>query len=302
MIEELFGDFLLFFAPELYGHIDFGKKPDFLDKELFQEVMDKKKGRRFADQLAKVRLKNGTEQWILIHVEIQSRKEQEFPERMFRYFYRIYDRYQEKIVAIAVHTSPSNNAVPEHFTYNYFDTQLHYSYRNYRTESYADDELEQSDNLFSKVILASKVLHQTKDENHQRYLFKRKLMRELFRNPNYSRTAVQAVFHFIDYLLQLPEAYTKQLSEEFRPIIREETELMELYNRENASPTIKNAFDLELERGIEQGIERGIEQGLEQGVKKVVLEMLKKGLATDLIMEVTHLEESEIEKLREMLQ
>lgn len=47
-------------------------------------------------------------------------------------------------------------------------------------------------------------------------------------------------------------------------MIREETELTKLYYRENASPTIKNAFDLELERGREQEIE----QGLEQGVKK----------------------------------
>ena len=88
-------------------------------------------------------------------------------------------------------------------------------------------------------------------------------MREIIRNKDYSRTAVQAVFHFIDYLLQLPKAYTKQLSEEIRPIIREETELMELYNKENASPTILNAFDLELEKGIKQGIEAGLEQGIE---------------------------------------
>ncbi|WP_339254342.1 hypothetical protein NSQ43_07315 [Sporosarcina sp. FSL W8-0480] len=127
-------------------------------------------------------------------------------------------------------------------------------------------------------------------------------MRELIRNKNYSRTAIQAVFHFIDYLLQLPEAYTKKLSNEIRPIIREETELMELYNKENASPTIKNAFDLEWERGVQQGLEQGLEKGLEQGVKKVVLEMLRKGTPTEFIAEVTHLEKEEIEKMREMLQ
>ncbi len=74
---------------------------------MFQEVTDKKKGRRFADQLVKVQLKNGEEQWILIHIEVQSKNETVFPERMFQYFYRIYDRYQEKIVAMTIHTSPS---------------------------------------------------------------------------------------------------------------------------------------------------------------------------------------------------
>ncbi|MCG7333685.1 hypothetical protein MHZ95_00170 [Sporosarcina sp. ACRSM] len=73
---------------------------------------------------------------------------------------------------------------------------------------------------------------------------------------------------------------------------------MELYNKENASPTIKNAFDLEWEKGVQQGLE----QGLVQGVKKVVLEMLRRGTPTEFIAEVTHLEKEEIEKMREMLQ
>lgn len=43
VIGELFEDFLLFFAPELHTLIDFNQEPDFLDKELFQEVADRKK-------------------------------------------------------------------------------------------------------------------------------------------------------------------------------------------------------------------------------------------------------------------
>lgn len=73
---------------------------------------------------------------------------------------------------------------------------------------------------------------------------------------------------------------------------------MELYNKEKASPTIKNAFDLEWEKGVQQGLE----QGLEQGVKKVVVEMLRKGTSSDFIAEVTHMDKEEIEKMREMLQ
>ena len=156
VIGDLFEDFLLFFAPELHKHIDFGIEPDFLDKELFQEVMDKQKGRRFADQLVKVHLKNGEKKWILVHVEVQSKNEAEFPERMFQYFYRIYDQHREKIVAIAVHTSLNKSGKLEHFEYDYFGTHLHYSYTNNRTEDYQDEELERSDKLFSKIVLAAK--------------------------------------------------------------------------------------------------------------------------------------------------
>lgn len=49
VIGELFEDFLLFFAPELHEKVDFAQAVEFLDAELFQEVVDEKKGRRYAD-------------------------------------------------------------------------------------------------------------------------------------------------------------------------------------------------------------------------------------------------------------
>ena len=61
VIGELFEDFLLFFAPAFHAQVDFSKAPDFLQQELFQEIMDEKKGRRMADQLVKVYLVDGEE-------------------------------------------------------------------------------------------------------------------------------------------------------------------------------------------------------------------------------------------------
>lgn len=286
VIGDLFEDFLLFFNPKLHQLINFSQEPDFLDKELFQEVVDEQKGKRYADRLAKVRLKNGEEKWILIHIEVQGKNETEFPERMFQYFYRIYDRHQEKIVAMAVHTSPNKSEMLEQFKYDYFGTRLYYSYNNYRIEEYSDVELERSDNIFSKVVLAAKAMHKTRDEDHQRYLFKRKLMREVVRNQNYSRTKVQAVLHFIDYLLRLPETYMKQLSEEIGPMIREEKGLMELYNKENASPTVIHSFREELERGIEQSVQ------LEK--KNIAKKLILQNMPLETIVEVTGLSLEEI--------
>src|SRR5690606_37133022 len=67
VIGDVFERFLQFFAPIL-----------FLQQELFQEVVDSKKGRRMADQLVKVHLKDGQEIWILVHVEVQSDNEEDF--------------------------------------------------------------------------------------------------------------------------------------------------------------------------------------------------------------------------------
>lgn len=303
IIGELFEEFLLFFIPELHAEVDFSIAPEFLDKELFQEVVDEKKGRRYADRLAKIRLKNGQEKWVLIHVEVQSSREVEFPKRMFQYFYRIYDRHKEKIVALAVHTSSDNIERMKKFEYDYFGTGLVYSYNNYKTEDYSDEELERSDNIFSKVVLAAKVVHQTKDEVEKRYRFKRRLMRKLFKSEKYSRTAVAATFYFIDYLLQLPEEETKKLSKELGSEIRKERGLMELYNEENASPTIFNSFAEQLDRGFEKGIEQGIEQGVELGMeqssKNIAKRLIAEKMPLETIANVTGLSLDEVKALED---
>ncbi|MCG7336104.1 hypothetical protein MHZ95_12600 [Sporosarcina sp. ACRSM] len=54
VIGDLFEDFLLFFKPALHSQVDFTKEAEFLQQELFQKIMDKKKGRQWADQLVKV--------------------------------------------------------------------------------------------------------------------------------------------------------------------------------------------------------------------------------------------------------
>lgn len=299
VIGELFEDFLFFFIPELHQQVDFSKEPEFLDKELFQEVVDEKKGRRYVDQLVKVRLKNGRKKWILIHVEVQSSRESEFPERMFQYFYRIYDRHSEKIVALAVHTSLESIERIKHFEYDYFGTKLVYSYNNYRTEDYSNAELERSENVFSKVILAAKAVHETKDEIEKRYIFKRKLMRNLYRNKIYTRTAIVATLYFIDYLLQLPEEETKRLSREIGPEIRKERGIMELYNEENASPTIHNSYAEQFDRGIAKGIEEGIEQGIVQGSKNIAKKLLTENMPLEKIADITGLSLDEVKAIKE---
>lgn len=77
-----------------------------MQQELFKEILDNKKGTKYADQVVKVHLKDGNEKWILVHIEVEGTASADFPTRMFKYFYRIFDEYEREIVAIAVMTGP----------------------------------------------------------------------------------------------------------------------------------------------------------------------------------------------------
>ena len=97
VIERLFHEFLYLFLPELGAMVDFGRGYSFLDKELQRIGLPYRKGKKFVDKLVKVHLKNGEEKWILFHVEVQGQDVADFNERMFIYFYRIFDKYRVKI-------------------------------------------------------------------------------------------------------------------------------------------------------------------------------------------------------------
>ena len=82
VIEDLFISFLEFFYPEIHSDIDFSKGYEFLSKELRKIAPDNNTGNRFADELVKVFLKDGTVKYIciLIHIEVQGKKNQCNPE------------------------------------------------------------------------------------------------------------------------------------------------------------------------------------------------------------------------------
>lgn len=101
-LEQYFDDFVALFFPQAHAGIDWARGHEFLDKELQQVARDAALGRRLADKLVKVWRKNGSEAWVLVHVEVQAWEEAEFAERMYIYNYRLFDRYHRQVVSMAV--------------------------------------------------------------------------------------------------------------------------------------------------------------------------------------------------------
>lgn len=101
-IEIYFQEFMEFFFPEIAKDIDFEKGYEFLDKELEKVTKDAEIGKRLADILVKVYLRDGSEKWLLIHIEVQGYYDRDFPKRMFIYNYRIFDRYGVDVVSLAI--------------------------------------------------------------------------------------------------------------------------------------------------------------------------------------------------------
>jgi len=177
IISSLFEDFIKFFLPQAYKLINFQYTIQFLEQELYKLIADKyTKGKVINDKLVKVKLKDGEEKWILIHIEIQSAYETNFAERMFTYFYRIYDRYEKKITAIAIYLGEKKPKYYDKFTYDFLGTSNIYKFNTYHIIDQKEKELLNSKNPFAIVVLASKYLVKSKSDADKRFIFKHKLL------------------------------------------------------------------------------------------------------------------------------
>src|SRR5262245_12833388 len=104
IMASFFKEFVALCLPNLYVLVDWTKPWISLDKELLAITKDGATGKRFVDKLFKIYLKDGQERWVLVHLEIQAEKDEAFPERMFVYSYRIYDKYQQIFFSCAILT------------------------------------------------------------------------------------------------------------------------------------------------------------------------------------------------------
>lgn len=92
-IEQYFEQFILLCFADIYPLIDWRRGFQVLEQELQQIVGETESGKRLADKLFQVWLLDGSETWVLIHIEIQSQTESDFAKRMYQYNYRAFEKY-----------------------------------------------------------------------------------------------------------------------------------------------------------------------------------------------------------------
>jgi hypothetical protein len=102
MLDGYFPAFMAFFFPEAHADIDWSRGYESLDTELQQIVRDAALGTRLADKLMQVWRRDGVEQIVLVHTEIQGTREADFAKRIYVYNYRLFDRYDRPVVSLAV--------------------------------------------------------------------------------------------------------------------------------------------------------------------------------------------------------
>ncbi len=213
-VTTFFKEAILLMHPALYHAIDWSVPVVFLEQELINAMRGKHKipgKRRQTDKLARVRLKNGKDHFILIHLEFQHYRDDRFPWRMNLYRSLISLRYDIEDISAIVLFSGDPPPEEQRFYYkNTFGSELIYKYTCYVAAEQWEEVLLQSDNPMAWAVLAMKYAQQTKGVPLRRLELKKKLFEESTKKGIEKEKLVKLLI-FVRDLVDLP----KQIDNEF---------------------------------------------------------------------------------------
>ena len=200
ILEDSFADFLRFFFSNADAIFNIKKGFEYLDKEMAQIAVDANpESPKYVDKLVKAYTRTGNEQWVLVHVEVQGYTDPYFEERMFTYYYRIFDRYRKRITAIVLLTDRDRKFHPTAYRSEFLGTKIQYQFNTYKILNQSEDMLQKSRNPFAFVILTALLALQRSRLTDKALLdLKLALARNLLER-NFSKSTIRGIFYFIRY-------------------------------------------------------------------------------------------------------
>ena len=205
ILETYFQSALELCFPQIARQINWGKGVQLLSKEFQKIVRRSELGRRSVDVLVQVWSRQGREQWVLLHVEVQAQRDPEFPRRMFDYYSRICQRYNRPVASLAILADAHPGWKPARFQQALWgcESQLRFPVCKLLDLARNETRLLKNPNPFAIVVLAQIKALQTQGALRQRRIWKTTLAR-LGYERKYPKRTILDLFSFVDWVMVLP--------------------------------------------------------------------------------------------------
>jgi len=259
-MELYFKELMQFFFPDIAVRIAWDKGYQFLDKELQQVVRDAETGRRHADKLVRVWSLEDEPFHVMIHIEVQSDKDREFPRRMYIYNYRIFDKSYRPVTSLAILADENPSWRPDAYTSEQWGCKINFEFPMVKLLDYNDqiDSLLDQTNPFAIITAAHLKTKATKNNPQERYTWKWTITRALY-EKGFSTKDILSLYRLVDWLMMLPDELTKKFTQD-----------LIAYEEEKKMPYITSAERI----GIEKGRNEGRDEGMVFNAREMLLEAL----------------------------
>jgi hypothetical protein len=255
-LEVFLKPFLELCFPAVHDLIDWRVAPLFLDTELQQIAPEHAQGVRSVDKLVKVRLLDGREEWLFIHIEVQAQRQGEFPLRMWVYYYRLWDKYGERVVSLAVLADDDPNWRPDAFETETAGCRLRFEFPTFKVLAFADGEgiFARTRNPIALVLAAHQVALATNQNPLARYEGRFRLGRFL-RRHGLEREEVRELWQVSYVLTRLPENLELRFKTDFASLEQSEPGM-------SLSKLITPLEEIAMAHGEAKGLVRGGQQAI----------------------------------------
>ncbi|NES17452.1 MAG: transposase [Symploca sp. SIO3E6] len=220
-ISLYFHDFLSFFYPSIEEDIEWKRGFEFLDTELQQIKRESETGKKAVDKLVKVWRKTGEEQWVFLHIEIQSQRKSKFQERMYIYHNRIYDRYRKSVVSVAILGDEEKEWKPNSYKRELWGCKATLEFPVVKLLDYDMEELAQNPNPLAAIVQAHRTAQIAKKDAGVGYTSKLSLIKSLFER-GYGREDIVQLFRLIDWFIALTKIEEERLWQEIETLKEDE--------------------------------------------------------------------------------
>jgi hypothetical protein len=206
-VTSFFPSFIQISNPALYAAVDWSVPPVFLEQELYNMMKGRywmKGKKKLTDKLARLRLLNGNDHYVLVHVEFQHRPEDDFGKRMFTYFVLAFLKHDaHAFTAIAFFTGAAPKKSQLAYGLDIFGTKVNYKFISLVAVEQDEARLIRSRNPVALGILAVKYAYETEKMPEKRLFYKRKLF-EIAASKGIKRPELVKLLIFVRDFVNLP--------------------------------------------------------------------------------------------------
>jgi len=228
--------------------------------------------KRVVDKLARVYLSDGTEQWILIHLEIQSAAQAEFAERVYIYNTLAWLKYRRDVVSIAILVDKNPNWRPTRYERGLAGCRTQFEFVACKVLDYNEARLQAaaSKNPAALLMLAFRKAMDTENAPDMR-LQARIELTHLALELGYTKEQVQEILRLLEWAMKLP----KELEREYRRLLarikrEERTPYLASFEREAIRKGLRQGYEEGKQEGWQAGWQEGRQEGIVQGLMRIL--------------------------------
>ncbi|MBC6431925.1 flagellar assembly protein H [Nostoc sp. HG1] len=266
LLSTFFVDFLDLFLPQVASQID-RNSIQFLPQEVFTDVTSGEK--KEIDLLAQVRYQQ-QDTCFLIHVENQSYTETAFAKRMFKYFARLHEKYDLPIYPVVIFSfDEPKRAEPQNYSVTFGDLKV----LEFQFVAIQLNRLSWRDFLTQPNPVAAALMSKMNISKQERPQVKAECLR-LLATLKLDPARMQLISGFVDTYLRLDDTEKQVFQTAISTMgLDEQEEIMEI-----------------------------VTSWQQEALEKVAVNLLREGIAAEVIVRVTGLTVEQVQLLQAQLQ